>query len=243
MIIITLDTIIRWARLLVDSSFQEKLDLKNTFEEKCIIQLNLQHDTKFRKPKELLKLCLLFWKSIYRTYRLLFRIKFPFPVLSIGEQCFRIRSSLSTRGGIGGIESLDYAGRGLFAPLLGRCGSSRLVMYAPWPSRCIHACNARDPLATMAMRGRLSVINSLHCQYLEWKRCDATVRNNEAIINESRLRARGTAFSNGGKLNLRQSCIVNVTRSVQFAFCPRGIHKDLHPCFLPLCLSFTGVMK
>lgn len=155
-------------------------------------------------------------------------------MLSIGEQC-AFEYDRPSRRNRRGIESLDYAGRGLFAPLLGRSGSSRIVMYAPWPSRCIHACNARDPLATMAMRGRLSVINSLHCQYLGWKRCDATVRNNEAIINESRLRARGTAFSNGGKLNLRQCCIVNVTRSVQFAFCPRGIHKDVHPCFL--CLS------
>lgn len=165
---------------------------------------------------------------------MLSRIKFPF---SVG---FDWRAMLSTRGGIGGelnrwIMRWTRAFRAFVGPL--RILAS-FVMYAPWPSRCIHACNARDPLATMAMRGRLSVINSLHCQYLGWKRCDATVRNNEAIINESRLRARGTAFSNGGKLNLRQCCIVNVTRSVQLAFCPRGIHKDVHPCFLPLCPSF-----
>ena len=56
----------------------------------------------------------------------------------------------------------------------------------------LHTCNARDPLATMAMRGRQSVINSEHCQYLGYKRCGATVRNNEAIINETRLCGRGS---------------------------------------------------
>lgn len=104
-------------------------------------------------------------------------------------------------------------------------------------SRCMHTCNARDPLATMAMRGRLSVINSEHCQYLGWKRCGATVRNNEAIINESRLRARGIAFSNGGKLSLHRCCIVNVTRSVQFQC---GIHKDSIHVSLLFFVSFEN---
>lgn len=74
-------------------------------------------------------------------------------------------------------------------------------------ARCTRV-TRRDPLATMAMRGRLSVINSEHCQYLDYKHRGAMARNNEAIINEARLCGRGSVRDNASlslSLSLRKA--------------------------------------